>query len=78
MIRLLSERGVDADYHDFYIHKLHHTRKYSFDKSSINLNESIGNYDLIILSTDHDEYDYEYPYYYDEDDEYEYEDEEEG
>ena len=60
LIRLLSERGVDADYHDFYIHKLHHTRKYSFDKSSINLNESIGNYDLIILSTDHDEYDYEY------------------
>ena len=60
LIRLLSERGVDADYHDFYIHKLHPTRKYSFDKSSINLNESIGNYDLIILSTDHDEYDYEY------------------
>ena len=60
LIRLLSERGVDADYHDFYIHKLHRTRKYSFDKSSINLNESIGNYDLIILSTDHDEYDYEY------------------
>jgi UDP-N-acetyl-D-glucosamine dehydrogenase len=60
LIRLLSERGVDADYHDFYILKLHHTRKYSFDKSSINLNESIGNYDLIILSTDHDEYDYEY------------------
>ena len=60
LIRLLSERGVDADYHDFYIHKLHHTRKYSFDKSSINLKESIGNYDLVILSTDHDQYDYEY------------------
>ena len=60
LIRLLSERGVDADYHDFYIPKLHHTRKHSFDKSSINLDESIGNYDLIILSTDHDEYDYEY------------------
>ena len=60
LIRLLSERGVDADYHDFYIPKLHHTRKHSFDKISINLDESIGNYDLIILSTDHDEYDYEY------------------
>ena len=60
LIRLLSERGLDADYHDFYIPKLHHTRKHSFDKSSINLDESIGNYDLIILSTDHDEYDYEY------------------
>ena len=52
--------GVDADYHDFYIHKLHRTRKHSFDKSSINLEESIGNYDLVILATDHDQYDYEY------------------
>ena len=60
LIRLLSEKGVDADYHDFYIHKLHHTRKYSFDKSSINLEKSIGDYDLVILSTDHDKYDYEY------------------
>jgi len=60
LINLLSEMGVEADYHDFYIHKLHHTRKYSFDKSSINLEESIGNYDLVILSTDHDQYDYEF------------------
>jgi len=60
LIRLLSEKGVDADYHDFYIPKLHHTRKHSFDKSSINLDESIGNYDLVILSTDHDQYDYEF------------------
>ncbi len=60
LIRLLSIRGVDADYHDFYIPQLHHTRKYSFDKSSINLEKSIGDYDLVILSTDHDGYDYEY------------------
>ena len=60
LIRLLSEKGVDADYHDFYIPKLHHTRKYSFDKSSIKLDETIGNYDLVILATDHDEYDYDY------------------
>ena len=60
LINLLSEMGVDADYHDFYIHKLHHTRKHSFNKSSINLEESIGNYDLVILATDHDQYDYEF------------------
>mgnify|MGYP002525743466 FL=1 len=60
LINLLSEMGVDADYHDFYIHKLHRTRKHSFDKSSINLEESIGNYDLVILATDHDQYDYEF------------------
>jgi len=60
LINLLSEMGVDADYHDFYIHKLHHTRKHSFDKSLINLEESIGNYDLVILATDHDQYDYEF------------------
>jgi len=60
LINLLSEMGVDADYHDFYINKLHRTRKHSFDKSSINLEESIGNYDLVILATDHDQYDYEF------------------
>ena len=60
LINLLSEIGVNADYHDFYIPKLDHTRKHSFDKSSINLDGSIGNYDLVILSTDHDQYDYEF------------------
>ena len=63
LLMSLMVKGIgrgDADYNDFYIHKLHHTRKYSFDKSSINLNESIGNYDLVILSADHDQYDYEY------------------
>jgi len=59
-IRLLLEIGVNADYHDFYIPKLHQTRKHSFNKSSINLDESIENYDLVILSTDHDQYDYDF------------------
>ena len=60
LIRLLYAIGVNADYHDFYIPELHHTRKYSFNKKSIDLKKSISNYDLVILATDHDQYDYDY------------------
>ena len=60
LIRLLSEIDVKSDYHDFYIPELHHTRKYSFDKKSIDLEKSISIYDLVILATDHDQYDYNY------------------
>ena len=59
LISLLSEIGVNADYHDFYIPKLHKTRKYDFDLQSVNL-DTISTYDLVILATDHDKYDYEF------------------
>ncbi len=60
LIRLLYKIKVNADYHDFYIPELHHTRKYSFDKKSVDLKKSISDYDLVILATDHDKYDYDY------------------
>jgi len=34
--------------------KLHHTKKYSFDKKSVDLKKSISNFDLVTFATDHD------------------------
>ena len=59
LIRLLLEKKAQVDYHDFYIPKLHKTRKYDFDLQSVSLNK-ISTYDLVILATDHDKYDYEF------------------
>ena len=57
LIRLLKERGADVDYHDFFIPKLHRTRKYDYDMHSISL-DTLNIYDAVILATDHDQYDY--------------------
>ena len=59
LIRLLLEKKAQVDYHDFYIPKLHKTRKYDFDFQSVSL-DTIRTYDLVILATDHDKYDYEF------------------
>ena len=59
LIRLLLEKKAQVDYHDFYIPKLHKTRKYDFDLQSVSL-DTISTYDLVILATDHDKYDYEF------------------
>ena len=59
LIRLLLMKKAQVDYHDFYIPKLHKTRKFDFDLQSVNL-DTISTYDLVILATDHDKYDYEY------------------
>ncbi len=53
----LTNLGARVDYHDFYIPKLTPTRKYSFEKSSVSL-DTISDYDLVLLATDHDAYDY--------------------
>jgi len=53
-----TKLGAQVDYHDFYIPTLTPTRKYSFQKSSVNL-DNIADFDLVLLATDHDAYDYE-------------------
>ncbi|MFC2136279.1 nucleotide sugar dehydrogenase [Bacteroidota bacterium] len=61
LIELLREKGAEVDYNDPYVPKLPHTRKYKFEMESIPLTpESIKSYDLILLSTDHDDYDYDF------------------
>ncbi len=63
LIEILREKGAEVDYNDPYIPKLPPTRKYKYDMSSVELTEeNLNSYDLVVLSTDHDDYDYEFIY----------------
>jgi UDP-N-acetyl-D-glucosamine dehydrogenase len=57
LIEILREKGAVVEYNDPYIPVLPKTRKYDFHMNSVKLTaESIASYDLILLSTDHDDY----------------------
>ena len=59
LIELFIKRGAHVEYTDPYIPSLPKTRKYNFEMKSVELtNESIKNYDLVVLSTDHTDFDY--------------------
>ncbi|MHA2098765.1 MAG: nucleotide sugar dehydrogenase [Candidatus Kariarchaeaceae archaeon] len=59
LIDIFTERGAIVDYSDPYIPALPKTRKYDFEKVSVDLSpESIKNYNLVVLSTDHSDFDY--------------------
>lgn len=63
LIDLLREKGVEVHYNDPFVPVLPKTRKYDFSLNSIDLTpENIGNYDLLLLSTDHSDYDYKFIY----------------
>ncbi len=60
LIELLEEKGAIVDYHDPYIPKMPYTRRYQYDKKSVELSaENIASYDLVLIVTDHDNVDYE-------------------
>ncbi len=57
LIEILRKKGAVVDYNDPYIPKLPPTRKYKYDMESVELTaENISKYDLLLLSTDHDDY----------------------
>ena len=57
LIEILREKGAEVDYNDPYIPKLPPTRKYTYDMSSVELNEkNLAKYDVVLLSTDHTYY----------------------
>lgn len=61
LIEILRSKGAEVDYNDPYVSKLPATRKYNYDMNSVELTkENLTKYDLILLSTDHDDYDYEF------------------
>jgi len=61
LIEILREHGATVDYNDPYIPKLPPTRKYKYNMRSVELTkDNIARYDLILLSTNHDDYDYEF------------------
>ncbi|MBU0561306.1 MAG: nucleotide sugar dehydrogenase [Bacteroidetes bacterium] len=61
LIEILHEKGAEVDYSDPYIPTLPKTRKYNYDMNSVELTEeNIKQYDVVLLSTDHDDYDYKF------------------
>ena len=60
MMELLRAKGAKVDYSDPHVPVFPKMRGYSFDLSSVPLNEkTISSYDCILLATDHDDYDYD-------------------
>ncbi len=61
LIEILREKGAEVDYSDTYIPFLPKTRKYQYNMESVSLtSENIQKYDVLLLSTDHDNFDYNY------------------
>lgn len=57
LIEILREKGAEVDYNDPYIPELPKTRKYDYNMKSVELTaENISKYDLVLVSTDHDDY----------------------
>ena len=57
LIEILREKGAEVEYNDPYIPTLPKTRKYNYKMNSVELTaENIAKYDLVLLSTDHDDY----------------------
>jgi len=61
LIEILREHGAEVDYNDPYIPVLPATRKYDYKMKSVELTkENLAKYDLVLLSTNHDDYDYDF------------------
>ena len=60
IMEILQERGADFDYNDPYFPHLHKMRHYDFSHmKSVPLNpQTLGNYDAVVIATDHSSYDY--------------------
>ena len=60
LIEIYREKGAQVDYYDPLVPTLPKTRKYNFDLKSVKLTkEKLRNYDLVVLSTDHEAFNYE-------------------
>ncbi|MCX7724108.1 MAG: nucleotide sugar dehydrogenase [Thermodesulfovibrio sp.] len=58
LIELFEKKGAIVDYNDPYISRIPKTRKFKFEKHSIELiAENIAKYDCIVIATDHSTYD---------------------
>ena len=56
---LLRKNNIKVEYHDPYIPEIRKTRKYTFNKKSINISKKrLNSFDAVILGTDHDKFNY--------------------
>jgi len=60
IMEILQKRGAGVDYNDPYFPHLHKMRHYDYSHmKSVPLNpQTLGNYDAVIIATDHSSYDY--------------------
>jgi UDP-N-acetyl-D-glucosamine dehydrogenase len=60
IMELLGERGAKTDYNDPFVPELHKMRHYDYSgKRSVKLDGgALGNYDCVLIATDHSAYDY--------------------
>ena len=60
LIELLEHNGAQVDYNDNYNLSIPKTREYHFEKDSVEISkDTLKNYDLVLLSTDHSYYDHQ-------------------
>lgn len=60
LIEILEGHGANVSYNDPYIPVMPKTRKYDYQKESVELTpENIKSFDCVLISTDHSNYDYE-------------------
>ncbi len=61
LIELFEREGAEVDFNDPYVPKLYKMRKYDYTMESVELSaETLKEYDLVVLSTDHSDYDYKF------------------
>lgn len=61
LIDILKAKGAEVDYSDPYVPKLPPTRHFKFDLMSVEITkESLSQYDIILLSTDHTSFNYKF------------------
>ncbi len=61
LMELLMQHGAEVDYNDPYVQQMKKMRKYDFKKNSVPLTqETLKQYDCVVISTDHSSYDYQF------------------
>jgi len=60
IMQILQQRGAHLDYNDPFFPQLHKMRHYNYENmKSVPLNShNLGNYDGVVIATDHSSYDY--------------------
>lgn len=63
LIEIFRGKGAIVEYHDPFIPSMPKTRKYDYQLDSVELTaENIESFDMVLLSTDHDNLDYKFIY----------------
>ncbi len=61
ILQLLEDKGAEVNYSDPFIPVFPDTRKYEFNRGSLEINaQTLQDQDLVILCTDHTQFDYEF------------------